>query len=88
MLTSYKLTGMIMCPIENVPIATLITVQANGGTIMAEDLLQICRTVASAPILQEDFTKKLQSTLSAPSKGSVSVTTVGLHAGVEVTCTT
>jgi hypothetical protein len=79
-MNNYEFELSAMCPVHaeltDVYMVTIRTAQ----TIPVEDILTFCERYKKQQIMQEDMTKQIAVGLG------VHVTTVGMHAGVKVTC--
>jgi hypothetical protein len=80
MKTVMEFTISTTCPIDGETIPIAVTAEP-AWFLKVEDLLQTARTIAAAPVTQEEFTQKLASL--HPFR---SIQTIGTHSGVKITC--
>jgi hypothetical protein len=75
----YEFKTKATCPVDGEVIEFDVTIYSED-MIEVEDILDHVRDMTASHIMQEPFTQRLADRLN------VSVTTIGTHSGVKITC--
>ena len=77
---TYEFQTVARCPVDDAVTIMDVTVGPTDRLIEVESILAKVRKATRQPIMQEPFTENLAQSLDA------TVTTVGIHSGVRITC--